>query len=99
LSSAEEEGNRCYGSSAVSEYHQLCFGCRDAETVAGKPVVYSNNCFLEESLGSLVIPRWMLRLSANNIVLRGDEAVETICTSLIASENRVPLSGSPEVFH
>jgi len=27
----------------------------DAETVVGKPVVYSNNCFLKEPLGSLVI--------------------------------------------
>ena len=49
---AEEEGKRSYGSSAVSEYYQLCFGCANAETVAGKPVVYSNNCFLEESLSS-----------------------------------------------
>ena len=46
----EEEGKRCYGPSAVSEYYQLCFGWRDAETIVGKPVVYSNNCFLEESL-------------------------------------------------
>ena len=52
---AEEEGKRCYGSWAVSEYYQLRFGCEDAETVASKPVVYSNNCFLEESLDSLVI--------------------------------------------
>jgi len=52
---SEEEGKRCYGSSAVSEYYQLCFGYGDAETVAGKPVVYSNNCFFEELLGSLVI--------------------------------------------
>jgi len=35
---------------------ELCFGCGDAETVAGKLVVYSNNCFLEESLGFMVIP-------------------------------------------
>ena len=53
--SEEEEGKRCYGSSAVSGNYQVCFGCGDAETVAGKPVVYSNNCFLEETLGSLVI--------------------------------------------
>ena len=51
----EEEGKRCYGSSAVSEYYQLCFGCGDAETVMVKPVVYPNNCFLEKSLASLVI--------------------------------------------
>ena len=57
---AGEEGKRCYESWAVSEYYQLCFGCGDAETVAGKPVVYSNNCFLEESLGSLVIPGFEL---------------------------------------
>jgi len=52
---AEEEGKRCYETSAVFEYYQLCFGCGDAEIVARKPVINSNNCFLEESLGSLVI--------------------------------------------
>jgi len=60
LAEEEEEGERCYGSSAVSEYHQLCLGCGDVETIAGKPIVYSNNCILEESLGSLVISRFQV---------------------------------------
>jgi len=34
----------------VSEYHQLCFDCGDAETLVSKPVVHSNNCFMGDSV-------------------------------------------------
>ena len=74
---AEEEGKKCYGSSAVSEYYQFCFGCGDAETIAGKP-----------ALRLFRVSSWMLRSSANNIVLRGDGTVETTSSK-----------GSLEVFH